>query len=146
MAIEKQTSDQAPMKNQSAGSNLVEVLDHVLDKGIVIDAWVAVSVIGIELVTIEARVVVASIDTYVKYAEILGAVGPIAGGLREPSKRKSLGEGIKDVQEGLGGLPLVGNRKEKMPQYQNQSRGTTTSSGKTRAKKGRTTRKRKKKK
>jgi len=45
-----------------SGSSLIDVLDRVLDKGIVIDAWVRVSLVGIDLVTVEARVVVASID------------------------------------------------------------------------------------
>jgi hypothetical protein len=48
-------------------------LDRVLDKGIVIDAWVRVSLVGIDLITVEARVVVASIDTYLKYSEAVGA-------------------------------------------------------------------------
>jgi len=59
------------IERASATSNLVEVLDRVLDKGIVIDAWVRVSLVGIELVTVEARVVVASIATYLGYADIL---------------------------------------------------------------------------
>ena len=54
------------------GTSLVDVLDRVLDKGIVIDAWVRISLVGIDLITIEARVVVASIDTYLKYAEAVG--------------------------------------------------------------------------
>jgi len=48
------------------------VLDRILDKGIVIDAWVRVSLVGIDLITVEARVVVASIDTYLRYADALG--------------------------------------------------------------------------
>lgn len=60
-----------PIERAPATSNLVEVLDRVLDKGIVIDAWVRVSLVGIELVTVEARVVVASIATYRGYADIL---------------------------------------------------------------------------
>jgi hypothetical protein len=55
---------------------LVEVLDRVLDKGIVIDVWAKVSLVGVELVTIEARVVVASVDTWLTYAQ---AVGLLAG-------------------------------------------------------------------
>jgi hypothetical protein len=51
----------------------------VLDKGIVIDAYVRVSLVGIDLVTVEARVVVASIDTYLKYSEAFGIVGPARG-------------------------------------------------------------------
>jgi gas vesicle structural protein len=55
----------------SPTSSLLDVLDRVLDKGIVIDAWVRLSLIGIELVTVEARVVVASIATYLGYSEAL---------------------------------------------------------------------------
>ncbi|NHV97339.1 MAG: gas vesicle structural protein GvpA [Thaumarchaeota archaeon] len=52
-----------------SASNLAEVLDRILDRGIVIDAWVRVSLVGIEILTIEARVVVASVDTFIHYAE-----------------------------------------------------------------------------
>jgi hypothetical protein len=61
-----------------SGSSLIDVLDRVLDKGIVIDAWVRVSLVGIDLVTVEARVVVASIDTYLKYSEAVGITGPVS--------------------------------------------------------------------
>jgi len=64
------------------GTSLIDVLDRVLDKGIVIDAWVRVSLVGIDLITVEARVVVASIDTYLKYSEAVGAVGQVAPGAR----------------------------------------------------------------
>jgi gas vesicle structural protein len=60
------------------GTSLIDVLDRVLDKGIVIDAWVRVSLVGIDLITVEARVVVASIDTYLKYSEAVGQVAPIS--------------------------------------------------------------------
>ncbi|HEU4630977.1 MAG TPA: gas vesicle protein GvpJ [Gemmatimonadaceae bacterium] len=60
------------------GSSLIDVLDRVLDKGIVIDAYVRVSLVGIDLVTVEARVVVASIDTYLKYSEAVGITAPVA--------------------------------------------------------------------
>ena len=60
-------------------SGLVDVLDRVLDKGIVIDAWVRVSLVGIDLITVEARVVVASIDTYLKYSEAVGQTSAVAG-------------------------------------------------------------------
>jgi hypothetical protein len=61
-----------PVERASGGSSLIDVLDRVLDKGIVIDAWVRVSLVGIDLITVEARVVVASIDTYLKYSEAVG--------------------------------------------------------------------------
>ena len=50
-------------------SSLAEVLDRILDKGIVVDVWARVSLVGIELLTIQARVVVASVDTFLHYAE-----------------------------------------------------------------------------
>jgi hypothetical protein len=53
-------------------SSLVEVVDRVLDKGVVIDAFARVSLVGIELVAIEARVVISSVETYLKYAEAIG--------------------------------------------------------------------------
>ncbi len=61
-----------------SGSSLIDVLDRVLDKGIVIDAWVRVSLVGIDLITVEARIVVASIDTYLKYSEAVGITSPIS--------------------------------------------------------------------
>ncbi|WP_119169329.1 gas vesicle structural protein GvpA [Algihabitans albus] len=62
MAIEK----------SAASNSLAEVIDRILDKGIVVDAWARVSLVGIELLAIEARVVVAGVDTYLKYAEAIG--------------------------------------------------------------------------
>jgi hypothetical protein len=50
-------------------SSLAEVIDRILDKGLVVDAWARVSLVGIEILTIEARVVAASVDTYLHYAE-----------------------------------------------------------------------------
>jgi hypothetical protein len=67
-----------PVERAAGGSSLIDVLDRVLDKGIVIDAWVRVSLVGIDLITVEARVVVASIDTYLKYSEAVGASLPVA--------------------------------------------------------------------
>lgn len=59
-------------------SSLVEVIDRILDKGIVIDAWVRVSLVGIELLAVEARVVVASVETYLRYAEAVGLTATAA--------------------------------------------------------------------
>lgn len=66
------------VERSPGGSSLIDVLDRVLDKGIVIDAWVRVSLVGIDLVTVEARVVVASIDTYLKYSEAVGITAPVS--------------------------------------------------------------------
>ena len=67
-----------PVERASGGTSLIDVLDRVLDKGIVIDAWVRVSLVGIDLLTVEARVVVASIDTYIKYSEAVGQVPTVS--------------------------------------------------------------------
>jgi hypothetical protein len=67
-----------PVERAAGGTSLIDVLDRVLDKGIVIDAWVRVSLVGIDLITVEARIVVASIDTYLKYSEAVGQVSPVS--------------------------------------------------------------------
>jgi hypothetical protein len=61
-----------------ASTSLAEVVDRILDKGIVIDAWVRLSLVGIELLALEARVVVAGVDTYLKYAEAVGLTAAAA--------------------------------------------------------------------
>ena len=82
------------VERAAGGTSLIDVLDRVLDKGIVIDAWVRVSLVGIDLITVEARVVVASIDTYLKYSEAVGQMTPIARPATEatalPSTREEL--------------------------------------------------------
>lgn len=59
-------------------TSLAEVIDRILDKGIVVDAWVRLSVVGIEILALEARVVVASVETYLKYAEAIGLTATAA--------------------------------------------------------------------
>ena len=79
-----------PVERTSGGTSLIDVLDRVLDKGIVIDAWVRVSLVGIDLITVEARVVVASIDTYLKYSEAVGQVAPAAKPALELASHEAL--------------------------------------------------------
>ncbi|MDF2902622.1 MAG: gas vesicle protein GvpA [Bacillus sp. (in: firmicutes)] len=62
----------ASIQKSVDSSSLAEVIDRILDKGVVIDLWARVSLVGIELLTIEARVVIASVDTWLKYAEAVG--------------------------------------------------------------------------
>jgi gas vesicle structural protein len=57
-------------------SSLAEVIDRILDKGVVIDLWARVSLVGIELLTIDARIVIASVDTWLKYAKAVGLLQP----------------------------------------------------------------------
>ena len=75
------------VERAAGGTSLIDVLDRVLDKGIVIDAWVRVSLVGIDLITVEARVVVASIDTYLKYSEAVGAAASAARPMIEAQQR-----------------------------------------------------------
>lgn len=79
-----------PVERASGGTSLIDVLDRVLDKGIVIDAWVRVSLVGIDLLTVEARVVVASIDTYLKYSEAVGQVPSVSRPGLESAPRETL--------------------------------------------------------
>lgn len=60
------------IKTSTGGASLAEVLDRVLDKGIVIDAFVRVSIVGIELIAVEARVVIASVERWLEYAAAVG--------------------------------------------------------------------------
>jgi hypothetical protein len=73
-------------------SGLADVLDLILDKGLVIDVYVRVSVVGIELLTIDARVVVASVDTYLRFAEAVGRLSIDA------DDKKSLPELLKTMK------------------------------------------------
>src|SRR3979409_315068 len=66
-----------PIERAAGGTRLIGLLDRCLDKGIVIDAWVRVSLVGIDLITVEARVVVASIETYLKNSEAVGTLPPM---------------------------------------------------------------------
>ncbi len=68
------------VQKSTDSSSLAEVIDRILDKGIVIDAFARVSVVGIEILTVEARVVIASVDTWLRYAE---AVGLLRDGVEE---------------------------------------------------------------
>ena len=75
------------LHREKTNASLIDILDRVLDKGIVIDAWVALSVIGINLVTVDARIVVASMETYIKHADAVARVlGPLGA-------RPALGSG-----------------------------------------------------
>ena len=90
-----------------SSSGLADVVDTILDKGLVIDAYVRLSLVGIELVTIDARVVVASVDTYLRFAEAVnrldisqekeGLPGLVGGLEQSGAKRKT-----KGMLEGAG--------------------------------------------
>src|SRR5579884_1563698 len=95
-----------PVERAPGGTSLIDVLDRVLDKGIVIDAWVRVSLVGIDLITVEARVVVASIDTYLRYAEAMGITAPVA----RPPVAGPVPPGELGAGEELGGAEATETR------------------------------------
>jgi len=72
-------------------SGLADVIDVILDKGLVIDAYVRVSLVGIELLTIDARIVIASVDTYLRFAEAVNRLDITQDG----------GAGLPDLMEGM---------------------------------------------
>src|SRR5688572_31134781 len=79
-------------------SSLADVLDTILDKGLVIDIYVRVSLVGIEVITIDARIVIASVDTYLRFAEAVNRLDLAeteVGGLPELAE-----EGSKQVTKG----------------------------------------------
>ena len=80
--------------DRPAPSSLADVIDSILDKGLVIDAYVRVSLVGIELLTIDARIVIASVDTYLRFAE---ATNRLDLGTAEG---KDLGDALDDLREG----------------------------------------------
>ena len=69
MAIATQGTASNYLQRAPSPSGLADVVDLILDKGLVIDAYVRIAVIGIELITIDARIVIASVDTYLRFAE-----------------------------------------------------------------------------
>jgi hypothetical protein len=123
-------------------SSLADVLDIVLDKGIVIDAYVRVSLVGIELLTIDARIVIASVDTYLRFAEAVNRldlqpqdqVAGLPGLMREmtqggaKSKTKGALTGAKEsVQGALSGLTGRDKDEDEDSDERNEDRGVPAS-------------------
>jgi hypothetical protein len=126
-------------------SGLADVIDVILDKGLVIDAFVRVSLIGIEILTIDARIVVASVDTYLRFAEAVNRLDIVedsdseglpqliqsmtSGGAE--SKTKGAIEGIKDKVKGDGDSDDDGssNGNSRSRSGGNRSRTRSSSSG-----------------
>jgi len=86
-------------QNRYAGgpspSGLADVLELILDKGLVIDLYLRVSLVGIELLTVDARIVVASVDTYLRFAEAVGRLS-----IENDEKKRDLPELMQDITSG----------------------------------------------
>jgi gas vesicle structural protein len=95
----------SPSERMAQGGSPLEPLERILDKGIVVDAWAEVRVLGIPLASLEARVVVASIETYLYYAESIMQLPPIARGPMAGPRAMGRVAGEAFSQEGLN--PLI---------------------------------------
>ena len=84
----------SPITTTPRSSGLYDVLELILDKGLVIDAYVRVSLVGIELLTIDARIVIASVDTYLRFAEAVNRLD-----LAQSGNSQTLPEVLGDVTE-----------------------------------------------
>ena len=118
-------------------SGLADVIDVILDKGLVIDAYVRVSLIGIEILTIDARIVIASVDTYLRFAQAVNRLditqGDDSQGLPElmesmtsggaKSKTKGALEGVKETV-GLGGDDDDDDKKQRSRSRRRSSRSS----------------------
>ena len=103
MTVQTQRRGGGGYLDRPAPSGLADVIEIILDKGIVIDAYVRVSLVGIELLTIDARIVIASVDTYLRFAEATNRLD-----LVEQGGGKPLDEFIGDLQESGAGRKVKG--------------------------------------
>ncbi len=103
MTVQTQRRSGGGYLDRPAPSGLADVVEIILDKGIVIDIYVRVSLVGIELLTIDARIVIASVDTYLRFAEATNRLDLIEQGGGKP-----LDEFIGNMQESGAGRKVKG--------------------------------------
>ncbi|MGW4644806.1 gas vesicle protein GvpJ [Sphaerisporangium sp. NPDC004334] len=97
----------------SSGGGLADVIDTILDKGLVIDAYVSVALVGIELLTINARIVVASVDTYLRFAQAVNRLDISEGQKGLPELMQDMTTGVaKSKTKGIaqGALEAAGEK------------------------------------
>ena len=122
---------------RSSSSGLYDVLELILDKGLVIDVFVRVSLIGIEILTIDARIVIASVDTYLRFAEAVNRLDlmstetqglpELMDGITEGGASKKTQGILQGAKEALfGDEDEEGDEKEKEPATTERSSSTTT--------------------
>lgn len=112
-------AQRAPMSRGPGSSGLADVLSVLLDKGLVIDAYVRVSLVGIELLTVDARIVLASVDTYLRFAEAVNRLdltqvgeGRTLWDLQHDGAKDKAQGAIEGGKEGLGERFGFGSKKE----------------------------------
>jgi hypothetical protein len=134
-------------------SGLADVIEIILDKGLVIDAYVRVSLIGIEILTIDARIVIASVDTYLRFAEAVGrmniaqddqsqglpdllegmtekgAKGKTAGAIEGAKEKLGIGDGDDDDDNGDGKKAPARKRSSSPSRSRSRSRSSGNGDG-----------------
>ena len=115
-----------------APSGLADVVEVILDKGIVIDAYVRVSLVGIELLTIDARIVIASVDTYLRFAEATNRLDlyekggkdlpEVIGELQESGAAKKVGGAVKGAKRALSSGDDEGSSRRRPAKKSSRSR------------------------
>ena len=114
MTVQTQRRSGGGCLERPAPSGLADVIEIILDKGIVIDAYVRVSLVGIELLTIDARIVIASVDTYLRFAEATNRLDLIEqgggkpldefiGNMQEKGASKKVGGAVRGAKKALTG-------------------------------------------
>lgn len=108
MSVVTQNTSAVNTGGSSGSGNLYDVLELILDRGLVIDAFVRVSLVGIEILKIDIRVVVASVDTYLRFAEACNRLD-LESGRKQPSKITDLiGEATESGAKGKSKGALTG--------------------------------------
>lgn len=105
------TRSQGSYVDRPSSSSLADVVEMILDKGLVIDAYVRVSLVGIEILTIDARIVIASVDTYLRFAEATNRLDlaqqggkdltELMEGVTESGSKGKVGGAVEGVKEAL---------------------------------------------
>jgi gas vesicle structural protein len=124
MAIATQGTSGNYLQRAPNPTGLAQVVDLILDKGLVIDAYVRVSLVGIELLTIDLRIVIASVDTYLRFAEAVNRLDLAAqsqglpqllGDLTEDGAERKTKGAIEGAKQKLPGLGSDEQEKEREP-------------------------------
>jgi hypothetical protein len=115
-----------------APSSLADVINTILDKGLVIDIYVRVSLVGIELITIDARIVIASVDTYLRFAQAVNrldltetqtsGIPELMENVTSAGAKGKTGGAIEGVKEKVSDLLSAEDEDEKEPQEERRSR------------------------
>ncbi|MFC6887425.1 MULTISPECIES: gas vesicle protein GvpJ [Actinomadura] len=135
--IAQQTSGTSSYQRGGSGSGLADVVDLILEKGLVIDLYARVSLVGIEILTVDVRIVVASVDTYLRFAEACNRLDiahdgtsqglpQFVGGMQESGAKKKTRGALEGAQERLketfGSSEEGGEDEDKQPSRRRASR------------------------